>query len=182
MKSIVVEEVLSDIFNLIPDRQYSYAKDDDTITVTVPKPRYYFGDAKECNALIKKRGEKIYPLIFQTSNSEGHNRDAREVTTDLVLVLAHRNTRIDLLNTQRWATSYRNILMPLVDNVIQALSESGLIRFDGTYTLEKVPNYSETEAKDKNAFIDIVDAIIFRATITLNVKNKCINKNINFNK
>lgn len=181
MKAIVVEEVLSDIFNLIPDREYSYAKGDDTVTVHVPKPKYYFGDAKECNAIIKKRGENIYPLIFQTSISEDQDNRSGNVTTDLVLVLAHRNTRIDLLNTQRWATSYKNILMPLVENVLQALSESGWVRFDGTYTLEKVPNYSETPANDKNAFIDIVDAIILSATITLNTRNKCINKNIKFN-
>lgn len=181
MSAIVVEEVLAEIFNLIPDRQFSYAKGDDTVTVPVPKPKYYFGDAKECNKLIALRDGELYPLIYQTSTTETQNPDAKEVSTDLVLVLAHRNTEVNLINTQRWATSYKNILMPLVNNVYKALQQSGWVRFDSTYELEKVPNYSETDVKDLNAFADIVDAVIFRVSITLNITNKCINKNINFN-
>lgn len=181
MKPIVVEEVLSTIFNLIPDREFTYAKDDDSITVHVPKPKYYFGDAKELNKVMKLKDGEIYPLIFQTSTIETQNQKAGDVTTDLVLVLAHRNTEEYLTNTQRWATSYKNILMPLVDNIYQAFIQSKWVTFDSTYELEKVPNYSETSAKEKHGFNDIVDAIVFRATVRL-TPNVCINKNINFNR
>lgn len=175
--ALVVEEYLYEIFNLIPARTFTDIKG---AAQTVSKPTYHFGDAKECNSLIRLKEGGIYPLIYQISVQETQLPKAGSVTTNLELVLATRNKKVSLLNTERWATSYRNILMPLVNNIYQALNESGIVDFDRTYELEKRPNYSETEAKTANAFIDIVDAVIFRATIT--IRNRpCLNKNIKFN-
>src|SRR5687768_14708966 len=111
MTAIVVEDKLSALFSLIPSRTYTDVNENE---ITVPAPRYHFGDAKECNALLKSKNFNVYPLIFQTSTTETQNPKANSVTTDLVLVLATQNKKVQLLNTQRWETSYKNILMPLV--------------------------------------------------------------------
>lgn len=173
---LVVEYYLTEIFKLIPARTFTA----NNVTVNVPNPTYDFGDVKNCNALIKRKGGNIYPLIYQTSTQETQNPKAGTVTTDIELVIATREEKVSLLNTERWAASYNNILMPLVKNIYQALNESGIVEFDNTYELDKRPNYSETEANTANTFIDIVDAVIFRAKIT--IKNRpCLNKNIKFN-
>lgn len=174
--SVVVEDKLMALFGLIPARQYEYPEGEFN---PVKKPEYHFGDAKECNAFIVYMQRDVYPLIYQISNTETQNVKANTVTTDLELVLATVSDG-SKLNDQRWATSYRNILMPLVDNVYQALNESNIVLWNSEYTLEKVPNYGSTETKEANAFIDIVDAIIFRASITIKGTG-CNNKNIKFN-
>lgn len=178
MNAIIVEDKLADIFGLIPSRNFV---DMTTGNLSpVPKPTYHFGDYKEFNALIKITQGNIYPVLYQISNTENQDQKASEVTTDLEIVIATRETSVELLNNQRWAASYKNILMPLVNNVVQAINECGIIRWDGEYTLQKVPNYSQTEAKDSNAVIDIIDAIVFRATIT--IEQGCMNRFITFNK
>lgn len=174
MRAIVVEEKLKELFSLIPSRSFTDINDKE---IQVKAPTYHFGDTKECNALLKSKNLNVYPLIFQTSTSETQSPKANSVTTDIVLVLATQNKKVQLLNTQRWETSYKNILMPLVEDVFKALNESGIILWNTEFTLDKQPNYSESTAKDANAFIDIVDAVIFRATITI-FGNRCNNKTI----
>lgn len=179
-EAVVVEDKLRALFALIPDRQFNYAYGAGTKTETVPRPTYHFGDAKECNAFIKLKKSEVYPLIYQISNQETQNPKDRSVTTDIELVIATQNLE-RLMNDQRWATYYKNILMPLVDDIYTVFTKGGIITWDNTYDLQKFPNYSETESKNDNAFIDIVDAIVFRANIKIK-DGICINKKINFNR
>jgi len=174
---VVVEDKLEAIFNLIPESTFEVSPG---VTQVRKKPNYYYGDAKECNALIKQKGGAIYPLIFQISTNEDQNPDAVSVTTDLELVICTQNLNEEMNNKTRWATSYKNVLIPLLNDVYKALSESGIVVWDGDYQIDKLPNYSETPSKDKNSFIDTVDAILFKATLTIRGKG-CINKTI-FNK
>lgn len=179
MRAIVVEDVLMAVFGLIPARQYEYPEGEQN---DVKKPEYHFGDAKECNAFIIRMNRDVYPLIYQISTQETQQPKSGSVSVNLELVIATL-TDGSKLNDERWATSYKNILMPLVDNIYQALNESGIVMFTDDYNeyeLEKRPNYSGSSTKDANAFIDIVDAVIFRASII--IKNRpCLNKNIKFN-
>lgn len=180
MSAIVVEDKLRELFLLIPDRQFNYQFGGGTKTEVVPKPTYHFGDNKECNAFIKLNKNIVYPLIYQTSSRETQNPKDKSVTADIELVLATQNKE-QIQNDQRWATYYKNILMPLVDNIYSVFNQSKNITWDNTYELEKFPAYSITDAKDQNTYIDIVDAVVFRATI--NIKDGiCINKKINFNR
>lgn len=170
---IVIEEILSELFQLIPVRQW---KDSNDIAQETPKPKYHFGDTKEANRFIIAQDTKAYPLIYQTSTRQLDTRKWSETT--LTLVLATRNTELSLYNTERWAMSYRNVLLPLLDDVKRCLERSGVIASDFDYNIDKRPNYSETDSKDKNKFVDIVDAII----LSLDVRfiKACINKDINF--
>lgn len=173
--SVVVEDKLMDLFGLIPERTYMQSG----LPYTTPKPVYHFGDAKECNLFIVKMsglGMGAFPIIFQTSNEETQNNLSNSVTTTIELVIA-TDTSAQLSNDERWATTYRNILMPLVDDVFKAINESGIVRWNQEYTLIKFPNYSNTTAKDQNAFVSIVDAVLFRANITISGKG-CYNKTI----
>lgn len=175
MRTIIVEDKLSAMFGLIPAR--TFTKPDNTV-VNVLKPTYDFGGFEEYNALIKEKGDAIYPLIFQKLNVENQSFNNVDVTTDIELIVAKNNKRTGLRNPTRWKTSYQNILMPLVNDIIKCFNESGIIMWDGTYTLEKHPNYAaNNETKDTNQVIDIIDVVVLKAIITIKGKG-CINKTI----
>jgi len=166
---IVVEQRLSDLFNRLPDLIDANNKPF--------KPVYHFGDGIEANEFIKRYKHAVYPLIYQTSLRETQNYRERTVDTTLEIVLCVQ-TRTDLLNSERWATTYKTMLVPLMENIMILFEKGGIIVSNFEYEIEKFPNYSQTESKDANAFIDIVDALRFRLPCEIN--DKCITKNIKF--
>lgn len=178
-KAIDVNTLFFQLFGLIPE--WSYVAEDETENV-VDKPTFHFGGVKELNALIVEMKGQIYPLIYKINTTSTGNLNANTANMDLELVLATRNIMTSELNDQRWAMSYKNILFPLLNKVILCLQQGNITLWNGEYTLEEAPNYSETDSKDKNAFTDIIDALIFRTSITLTPSNRCLNKSINFNK
>lgn len=114
-----------------------------------------------------------YPLIYQTSNRSTQNSKARTVTTDLTLVLAVRETKTELLNENRWAMSYGQVLYPLATYIETLFTKGGIFLWDGEYTLEEFPNYgSGTE----NFTIDKWDALRFETTITIYDNTHCLKK------
>jgi len=161
---IVIEERLEELFSYLPATPDGF------------KPKYYYGDEKEINALIKLSDGAIYPLIYQTSNEWTENaKNPNTVEAELVFVLAVQNT-VAMRNKERWATSYRNVLRPLYENIKTLFMHANIVTSDLAFTVSNHPNYSENEVtKDKNKFIDIVDALVIR--VTIKISNGCINKN-----
>jgi len=172
MKIVVIEDVLMKLFYFIPTRIYVQEEKE----YTTPKPTYHYGDSKELNNLIVALDHKIYPIIFQTStNWDGDSKDPKS-ETEITLVIATL-TSATLLNDQRWATTYKNILLPTLNYILQIFTKSRVISWDGKYSVQNAPNYSETESKDLDKFVDIVDAIV----LTTNIKvdgGSCIDKKI----
>ena len=167
---IVVEEKLAELFNLLPPFPDTNGN--------MVKPVYHFGDGIEANEFIKKRNRAVYPLIYQNLTEETQNIKANTVSTRLEIVLCVK-TRTEMLNTERWATTYRDVLMPLLNNIGILFTKSNIILSNLEFDIAKFPNYSETESKQKNAFIDIVDAIRVRVPITID-GNLCLPKQILF--
>lgn len=153
---IVIESRLNEIFSPLPE-------------IVGFKPIYKWGDELHLIKQLEiysKAKKSIYPLIYQTSTGSKQNEYSKEATTSLVLVLACRNTEIDLTNEQRWATSYSNILYPLVENIVKSLVQSGIsIIVNGEYTLTEFPNYGSGQL---NNTTDIWDAVQFECSVTLN--------------
>jgi len=163
---IVVEERLAEVFAQLPP-------------IGGVACKYHFGDGIEANKFIKGANHDVYPLVYQTSNNwTGMVVPEIEVETDLVLLLCVQNLNQDMYNSERWATSYRNVLLPLFENVDKALQRSGIISSDYRYSVRNYPNYSERESKENNKFIDIVDAIEVSLRVTISAN--CV-QTINFN-
>ena len=139
------------------------------------KPHYDWGDSKHFNKLIKLYDndltKNIYPVIYNVSNEYSHNENSGEVESRLSLIIATRNTDQQLTNSQRWATSYNNILFPLCQNIITAFTKSAVFYWDQEYDVFEFPNYSEGE---ENGFTDIIDALRLDTGIT--ITDKCLNK------
>lgn len=135
---------------------------------------YKWGDELHLNKLIKlyqNNRDNIYPLIYNVSNHYNLDTLRKRIDyTPLSLVIATRNANVDWHNGNRWATSYKDVLFPVVNNIMQLLKKSGVFIWDGEFTLYEFPNYSN---KDENATTDIWDAVrldISRITIT----DRCI--------
>lgn len=173
---IVVEEILQALFVQIPEW---FFLNDSAERIDVPKPQYHFGDVKEANRFITAKKTDCYPLIYQILGEETHTRGY--ITTNLQLVLCTQNRNIEQFNTERWQISYKNVLVPLLERVQACLEQAGVVTSEFNYTIRKEPNYSETPtSKDKNAFVDIVDAIVLNVDVVIRPKG-CVNKNIKFN-
>lgn len=170
---IVVEERLMDLFSYLPEITSG--------EITYPKPIYHFGDGKELNRFIaerQKHNQLTYPLIYQTSYEETQLVREELVSVRLEMFIAYC-TETSLFNTERWATSYRNILMPTFENIHKAFKDSRMIISDYEYVVQKFPNYGNPERNGtENQTIDIIDALRFELDCTIN--NHCINKNIKF--
>lgn len=166
---IVVEERMMDLFVQLPEIQGF-------------KPIYHFGDSLELNAFIKGRneqGDTSYPLIYQTSYRERQMPEQGLVEVIGLEMFIAVQTQTDLYNTQRWATSYRNILMPTFQNIHTAFRKSNIITSEYDYDVEKFPNYGNPDRNStEHVTIDIIDALRFRVDVTIN--NNCITKNIKF--
>lgn len=170
---IVVEERMMELFSQLPQTTSN--------GITYPKPVYHFGDDLELNKFIlgkQEAQELVYPLIYQTSFEETQYPFESEVETRLEMFIAYK-TETDLYNTQRWATSYRNILMPTFENIHTAFVKGNIVQSEFQYDVRKFPNYGADERNStEHKTVDIIDAVRFRLNCRIN--NRCINKNILF--
>lgn len=165
---IIVEERLDEVFTQLPE-------------IDGFKPVYDWGDKFnliKTLTLYSNNSESPYPLIYQTSKGSTQNLNTQMATTDLVLVLACRNTDVSLVNRNRWAMSYKNVLYPLYDNIVECLRQAGIFLYDQNIRVDEYPNYSENENENKT--IDIWDALEVRVS-NLVISKNCIIENIIFN-
>jgi hypothetical protein len=155
---IVVEEFLDGLFDNLP-------------LIDGFKSIYKWGNKDHLLKqieLFSKSSQTPYPLIYQTSNVSNQGNDECEVS--LSLVLACRNTNVDLTNEQRWAMSFRNILNPLTQNIEYILRRSGQVTWNGNYTKTDFPNYGNGE---ENFTIDKWDAVLLELKIKITNLQTC---------
>lgn len=158
---IVIEQRLNDAFEQLPIKNGF-------------KPIYKWGNEMHLNSQIKlfnESNKSPYPLIYQLSNSSNQSVIERTANTDLVFILACRNLDTTLLNENRWAMSYKELLYPLLIDIETTFHKAGIFRWNGKYKITEFPNYGNNE---KNVSIDIWDALKLETSIEIN--NNCINK------
>lgn len=175
---IIVEEQLSKAFSTLPPLG-GYPATEETEAIEPFNPVYKWGNEAHLIRqiiLYNKNRSVPYPLIYQISNSDNDENNKNYTTTDLVLILATRNTETDELNEERWALNFQNILFPLAKNIETLFTKSPMFVWDGEFKKTTYPNYggeNNTEKNKKNHTIDIWDALKleFRG---LKIKNTCV--------
>lgn len=175
---IIVEEQLMKAFNTLPELG-GYPETETTLAVAPFKPVFKWGNEAHLIKqleLFAKSNTSPYPLIYKLSNTDDDNANKNYVETDLVLILATRNMETELLNENRWAMSYEEILWPLAKNIETLFKKSQMFVWDGEFKKTTYPNYggeNNTEKDKKNHTIDIWDALKleFRG---LKIRNTCV--------
>jgi hypothetical protein len=137
--------------------------------ISFPINFYWAKDSKEVNQYLKLK-DRPYPLIILVRSPEKlKNRLSEEVTRKCRFILAVSEPNTDLLNTDRWESSYKAVLNPLAENFLYALEASTISRLHDDFGLDRVPNYAEA---DKNNQIDIWDVVVIDCTVSFN--NNCL--------
>lgn len=158
---IVVEERLTEVFAQLPE-------------IDGFKPVYDWGNKEHLLKVLHLYADEKqspYPLIYQVSDESEQDSITNEGEVNLALVVATLVTDQSLLNKNRWAMSYQNVLIPVVKNIETAFTKGGIFRWDGQYKLKNYPNYGSGEA---NSTTEIWDAI--RITTKIVVTDGCVNK------
>jgi len=169
---IVFETKLAQILDQLPDIT--------DINGNVFKPRFNWGTQDVLNKFIAlPENISKYPLIWLVNGVDSLN-----VTKDVAtrnncrLIIAKNSDAPNEFNDFQFQTDYDIVLNPLLENIIKALERSGVSRIiDGDYSVERLPNYSETTNETKT--LAIWNAITFDCSLELR-GDRCIN-NIKFN-
>ena len=161
---IVVETLLKEIFSQLPQVPDSSDK--------LFKPKFNWGSQNALNLFIATTKEK-YPLIWLVESEEKAILYPENVERTVRLILAKNSNHITNTNPIIWDTEYTKTLNPLLDYVLRALESSGATNIvGGTYTANRISNYSEETKKNKTA--DVWNVIVFEAKVRF-TKN-CINQ------
>ncbi len=168
---ITFEEKLGEIFSQIPDFIDKNNK--------LFKVRYNWGTIDVLNKfLILPENSSKYPLIWLTVNEEEENIITKTIKKNAKIIIATHSDKVDSFNDFIFQTDYKEILLPVYNNVITALIKSGVVIIsDLKIKRELSPNYSVKN--NEKGLIDIWNVLAFTINIEIDGK-KCINKNIKF--
>jgi hypothetical protein len=163
-KTIVIEDRLREIFEYLPDVAGTNSNNF--------KPVFKVGDENELLAFFAESTQETnYPLIWlQMPYDENHINRKRVMVEPLTLILAVE-TNNTMRNSERLNTTFKPILMVLLDNILDAFTKANTIDFDLNYGITKYGNYSN-EDDTKGKFVDIWDAI--KVTVTISVNSNCL--------
>lgn len=161
---IVFEERLKGIFDLLPNIQVNQSNS--------RKPSFSWGKKDDLNRYIMKNKNASYPLIWLLPSVDTYNLLSDRVTRNVILIVATLETREDLYNEQRYKGSFKTVLNPLANYILQGLQGSSISRITNPNDISilKEPNYSDT---GENATIDKWDALRIECNVEIN--NNCLN-------
>jgi hypothetical protein len=162
---LVPEDRLREIFNYLPD--VSVASGNFT-------PVFKVGDDAELIAFFKQ-AESLskYPLLWLMQPfEEEHNFNLTKVDVDLSFILAVE-TAPDLLHSERLEKTFKPVLLPFANNVVEILRVSNTTSFSNPKVrITKFTNQSIAEelgvVGDQARFIDLWDAIQLKLSLTIN--------------
>lgn len=168
-KTLVIEDILSSHFDMLPP----FEKEVGGVTIEF-SPFFKVGDDKELLAFIKEKETKPYPLIWLMRPFSEDHKTTFVSCDDLSFVLAVESNTEEY-DSDRLESSYKAILLPLLDNIKKIFRISASIDFNNNNVkITKFPNYGED---NENEFSSIWDAL--KVTFeSLSFKDKCI-KQIN---
>ncbi len=168
---ITFEERLGEIFSQIPD---FIDKNNNTFKV-----RYDWGTVDVLNKfLLLPENSSKYPLIWLTVNEEEEDLITKTLKKTAKIIIATHSDKVDEFNPFIFQTDYKEILLPIFNNIITALFKSGVtIITDNKVKRELAPNYSIRN--NEKGLVDVWNVLAFTANIEMDTK-KCINNNIKF--
>ena len=110
------------------------------------------------------------------------NHDLREPSVTLKnakIIILHESQSPEQFNDYQHNYDYKLILQPILNNLLQALEQSGISRYDSSdFNTERVPNYSMRKVDE--SLVYVCNAIVFESDIVFSGLSSCI-QTIQFN-
>lgn len=166
---LVFEERLGEILNLMPPIY--------DIKGNAFQHKYQWGTQDVLNKFMAlKKNYSQYPLIWLVIGQDNHSMLNDTVNRKATLILATHSDKQNEFNPFIYQTDYKNILNPLLNNVLTVLEQSGRSTItDDNYQIERLPNYS---VNGKGKTVDVWNAIAL--TIGIELRDGCLHNNIKF--
>ena len=164
---IITEERIRDIVSQMPKIRVN----DDVSSI----PNFHWGDRSELVKYLELKKDAAYPLIWLLPSVDNHVNNGFLCNKECMFIVATRETRKDLMNNERFDISYRVVLNPVLDYLLQGLDGSTISRLiSSDWSVERLPDFTESYYKNDNDnyTIDLWDAIKFTCDVEFN--NHCL--------
>ena len=160
---IVVEEILKEIFSQIPP-----VKDSNSVEFS---PKFNWGSTNALNLYLSLQKKSVkYPLIWLTETADDSDIYAHKLEKPLKIFLAKQSSYTNSTNPIIWETEFKNVLNPLLKNLILSIEKSGVTTIkDGTFKSRRLANYSESNGTE-SITIDNWNVVVFEATVIFREK------------
>jgi len=165
---IIFEDQLARIVEVLPNVTVG----DQTATV-----KFNWGTETVLANYLTLRGKLGFPLIWLVENQDTNDLREPSVKRSARIVILHESQAPAEFNPYQHEYDYKLILQPILDNLLTALSKSGISRYDDkNFTTRRVKNYSMNEVE--KSLVYVCNAIILEAEITFSGVSSCIKTNI----
>lgn len=137
---IIVEDVFDKIFSYLPEMRF----DESDPNLPSYKVRFSYGDEKELIAFLNStENEDLepYPLIWLVYPNEEKHLKTKVELKNVNLIVAVDNSELGQLYKERMELSYKNIIMPLCNNIVKLLTRANIINIKHEFNITKFPNY-----------------------------------------
>ena len=116
-----------------------------------------------------------FPLIWLVEGQDNNNLREPSVGRFARIVILHESQKPSEFNPYQHEYDYKLILQPIADNLLTALTQSGISRYsDDNFKTQRVKNYSmRTESE---SLVYVCNAIVLEAEITFSGLSSCSNK------
>jgi len=162
--TIVIEDRLAEMFKYLPEMAGSNGN--------MFKPVFMYGNEMQLIDFLRQHntGKSVYPLVWLLYPFEETHKRSQVDFSELTLILAVETNKV-MLNDQRLAETYKKILLPLCDNIVNCFKTSNITNISDEYSITKYPNYSSNSDSNKATYI--WDAL--RVSFSGSINSNCLN-------
>lgn len=140
---------------------------------------YNWGTEEILNQYLKLNGKLSFPLIWLETGEDTNDLREQSVKRQANIIILNESQAPQEFNPYQYQYDFSLVLQPIADNLIKALEQSGISRFDDrNIKTKRVTKYSMRE-NDKS-LIFICNAIVINAEITFSNVSSCL-QTIQFN-
>lgn len=163
---IVFEDQLARLIELLPSV---------TVGSATKSVSFNWGTETVLANYLTLAGNQNFPLIWLVEGQDSNNLREPSVSRFARIVILHESQKPSEFNPYQHEYDYKLILQPIADNLLTALTQSGISRYsDDNFKTQRVKNYSmRTESE---SLVYICNAIVLEAEITFSGLSSCINE------
>ena len=163
--TVIVEDRLKEMFAYLPTMLGA----DANLYPVVFKS----GDQKELLAFFQQsQGKTNYPLLWLEMPYQEKHINRKRVDVDRLSLILAVETNAEILNSERLENTFKPILYPLLDRVLDVFTVSNTLDYDSNFEIMKFSNYSDQAEGEAGTFADIWDAI--KLTLDVSINDNCL--------
>lgn len=135
--------------------------------------KYNWGTEEVLNKYLKYSGKESFPLIWLENGQDTNDLREQSVTRMANIIILNEMQAPEEFNPYQYQYDFDLILQPIANNLVKALTNSGISRFDDrSLKSSRITKYSMRN-EDKS-LIFICNSIVINANITFSNVSSCL--------